>query len=107
MSKPISERVKDTANLLETVVRDLDNIAKELQATQPKRIITVESVKGLFTYELLGFLRIEEAANDIVVIFKEDVPEVTFADIADRVKRAGGEYFKKTEDTARHFKISK
>lgn len=107
MSKPINARVKDIADLLETVVRDLDNIVKELQATQPKRNITVKSIKGIFTAEQLEFLHIEETESDILVIFNDYMPSMVFSDACNRVEGAGGEYVKKTEDTEPYFKIPK
>ena len=108
MSRPIIKRVKDAANLLETVVRDLDNIAKELQASMPKRNITVESIKkNVFTDEQLKFLRIEETESDLLVIFNDYMPPMVFSDACNRVEGAGGKYFKKTEDTPSHFKIPK
>lgn len=108
MSKSIIERIKADADLIETVVRDLDNIAKELQASQPKRNITVESIrKNVFTDEQLEHVRIEETDSDILVIFEKYMPDMVFHDACNRVEGAGGKYIAKTEDAQPHFKIPK
>lgn len=90
-----------------------DALAKDIyaliakQTPNPKFVINLANVTEQFTSEQQAFLTVSDEGDHVRVGFNKFVPEMVFSNVADRVKGAGGKYFKKTDSTKPHFKIPK
>ena len=96
----ITQRLRDSADLLNRVAKDLVNIAKDLRPP-----ITVESVQGLFSEEQLGVLKVSDEGKFVKVTLLKYLVGDKFADIAGRVKDVWGDWVSQGKQS--HFRIPK
>ena len=96
----ITQRLRDSADLLNRVAKDLIIIAKDLRPP-----ITVESVQGLFSEEQLGVLKVSDEGEFVKVTLLKYLVGDKFADIAGRVKDVEGEWVSQGKES--HFRIPK
>jgi len=107
----VTSKLETLAARLDSLTKEASDIAGEMYKLvirqRVPRNITVDGVRNSFTTEQLEFLQVSDEKDHVRVAFNKFVPDMVFRDVANRAEGSGGKYFKKTVETAPHFKIPK